>query len=117
MWQLASAFLNFSGTVNHSLDNLLQLQLLRALIEGHAGWHVCGEAGDGQEALTKVSELKPDLVVLDFAMASLNGLQGASKIRGTSATLPIVLHTVHGWLPPYLRRVIPFPTQSVACWL
>jgi DNA-binding NarL/FixJ family response regulator len=95
MWQLASAFLNFSGTVNHSLDNLLQLQLLRALIEGHAGWHVCGEAGDGQEALTKVSELKPDLVVLDFAMASLNGLQGASKIRGTSATLPIVLHTVH----------------------
>jgi CheY-like chemotaxis protein len=76
-------------------DNLVQRQLLRVLIEGHAGWHVCGEAADGQETLTKVIELKPDLVVLDFAMASLNGLQVASKIRGISAFLPIVLHTVH----------------------
>jgi two-component system, LytTR family, response regulator AlgR len=73
-------------------DNLVQRQLLRVLIEGHAGWHVCGEAAEGQEALTKVIERKPDLVVLDFAMASLNGLQVASKIRGTSATLPMVLH-------------------------
>jgi YesN/AraC family two-component response regulator len=61
-------------------DNQVILQLLRRLIESHAGWQICGEASDGQQALAKAVELKPDLVVLDFAMPGLNGLQVAAQI-------------------------------------
>jgi DNA-binding NarL/FixJ family response regulator len=76
-------------------DNQVILQLLRQLVESHAGWQICGEASDGQQALAKAAELKPDLVVLDFAMPGLNGLQVAAQISRACPTLPIVLHTIH----------------------
>jgi DNA-binding NarL/FixJ family response regulator len=76
-------------------DNQVILQRLRRLIESHAGWRVCGEAATGQEALAKAIELKPDLLVLDFAMPGLNGLQVAEQISRACANLPIILHTIH----------------------
>ncbi len=76
-------------------DNQVILQLLRRLIESHAGWQICGEASDGRQALAKAVELKPDLVVLDFAMPGLNGLQVAAQISCACPTLPIILHTIH----------------------
>ena len=76
-------------------DNQVILQLLRRLIESHAGWQVCGEAATGQEALAKAIELKPDLLVLDFAMPGLNGLQVAEQISRACPNLPIILHTIH----------------------
>ena len=36
---------------------------LRSLLESHRDWEVCGEAVDGQEAVERVRELKPDVVV------------------------------------------------------
>ena len=41
---------------------------LRALIESHPGWEVCGEATTGREAVQKASNLKPNMVVMDIAM-------------------------------------------------
>ena len=76
-------------------DNKVILQLLRQLIESQAGWQVCGEASDGQQALAKAMELKPDLMVLDFAMPGLNGLQVAAEISRACPALPIILHTIH----------------------
>jgi DNA-binding NarL/FixJ family response regulator len=76
-------------------DNQVILQLLRRLIESHAGWQICGEASDGQQALAKAIELKPDLMVLDFAMPGLNGLQVAAGISRACPSLPIILHTIH----------------------
>ena len=76
-------------------DNQVILQLLRRLIESHAGWQVCGEAATGQEALARAIELKPDLLVLDFAMPGLNGLQVAEQISRACPNLPIILHTIH----------------------
>lgn len=76
-------------------DNHVILQLLRRLIESHAGWQVCGEAATGQEALARAIELRPDLMVLDFAMPGLNGLQVAEQISRACPNLPIILHTIH----------------------
>ncbi len=76
-------------------DNLKLRQLLKGLAEAHAGWLVCGETGDGLEAVAKGIELNPDVVVLDFAMPRLNGLQVAGKLLSACPTLPIILHTVH----------------------
>src|SRR5690349_13565792 len=48
---------------------------LRALLEEQQGWEVVAEAVDGREAVEKATKLKPDVVVIDIAMPSLNGLE------------------------------------------
>lgn len=70
-------------------------KLLRLLLETRAGWSVCGEAANGQDAVRKARELKPDVVILDLAMADLNGLLAAREICQTLPTVPVFLHTVN----------------------
>jgi DNA-binding NarL/FixJ family response regulator len=53
---------------------------LCALISSHKGWEVCGEAGDGREAVEKCEQLKPDLLILDICMPNLNGVDAARQI-------------------------------------
>src|SRR5256714_10952006 len=53
---------------------------LCALLTSHSGWEICGEAGDGRKAVEKVARLKPDIVILDIGMPSLNGLDAARQI-------------------------------------
>ena len=53
-------------------------------------------SADGHEAIAKVSQLKPDLVVLDFAMPGLNGFETARKIVAQFPNLPIILYTFYG---------------------
>lgn len=68
--------------------------LLRRLLEEHSDWVVCGEAGNGQEAVTKVEELNPDIVILDLAMPMMNGFQAARQISTHHPTIPMLLLTV-----------------------
>src|SRR5438874_542223 len=51
-----------------------------SLIMSHSGWEICGEAGDGREAVEKVIRLKPDIIILDIGMPALNGLDAARQI-------------------------------------
>ena len=53
---------------------------LCSLIRSRAGWEVCGETADGREAVTKCIELRPDLLILDICLPSLNGLDAARQI-------------------------------------
>ena len=53
---------------------------LRALLEEQQGWEVVAEAVDGREAVEKATKLKPDAVVIDIAMPSLNGLEAVRQI-------------------------------------
>jgi len=61
------------------------------------GYRVC-EAGDGEEALTVVSERKPDLVVLDWMLPSLSGIEVCRQLRRKPATreLPVIMLTARG---------------------
>ena len=54
---------------------------LKMLLEMHKGWSVCGEAGDGQDAVQKALALTPDVILLDVSMPNLNGLQAAELIH------------------------------------
>jgi DNA-binding NarL/FixJ family response regulator len=67
---------------------------LRAMLEG-AGWQVCGEAENGEDAVRKVSELQPDLVILDIIMPVMNGLQAAQAIRELAPDIKIALFSLH----------------------
>jgi DNA-binding NarL/FixJ family response regulator len=56
---------------------------------------VCAEAANGKEAVEKVKELRPDLVILDITMPELNGLDAARQIRVLDPDLPILILSVH----------------------
>src|ERR1700739_4041808 len=68
---------------------------LRSLLESHSHWHVCGEAANGQEAIEKVKELKPDVVVLDVTMPRINGLEAAREIRRIVPESKVVILSQH----------------------
>ena len=63
------------------VDNYEHIRrMIRALLEGEAGWQVCGEAANGQEAIDQCMLLKPNLIVLDIYMPVRNGLDAAREI-------------------------------------
>lgn len=66
---------------------------LTTLLEPH--WNICGEASNGDDAVTQIETLKPDLVILDI---SLPGRGGASVARATRHRLPktrIIFYSIH----------------------
>ncbi|MDQ1408507.1 MAG: hypothetical protein QOJ41_242 [Acidobacteriaceae bacterium] len=56
---------------------------------------VCGEASNGQEAIDKAQELKPDLIILDITMPVLNGIDAAEAIRKILPKVPILFLSMH----------------------
>jgi DNA-binding NarL/FixJ family response regulator len=68
--------------------------IIRIFLE-RDGFEVCGEAGDGVEAIEQAKKLKPDLIVLDLAMPRMNGAEAASVLSQTMPDVPIVLLTLY----------------------
>ena len=68
---------------------------LKSLISQQQDWSVCGEAGNGLEAVAKVVELKPDVVILDITMPVMSGLEAAVRIRQLAPTTRIVMLSMH----------------------
>lgn len=61
-------------------DNDTVRQLIKTLLETRSEWQVLGEAQDGREAIEKASELNPDVVILDFRMPGMNGIDATRAI-------------------------------------
>ena len=76
-------------------DNAPIRGLVREFIESRPGFEVCGEATDGLEGIEKGRELKPDLIVLDFLMPEINGLQAAVVLHQIVPNTPIILFTFY----------------------
>ena len=76
-------------------DHDLMRRGVKTLVESHAGWEVCGEATTGREAVAKVEELKPDVLILDISMPDLNGVEAARRVRKASANTEILILSMH----------------------
>lgn len=76
-------------------DNPSVRHYLRAILEQQTSWQVCGEARTGAEALRKVQEAAPDLIVLDYQMPDLNGVDIARQICDLFPKIPILMVTIH----------------------
>lgn len=68
---------------------------LHALISAHPGWVVCGEAGDGREAVEKARQLRPDVLVVDIMMPNLNGIDAARQILQELPQTKVLILTMH----------------------
>lgn len=74
-------------------DHDLVREGLAALLE--TCWNVCGQAGNGIEAIEKVRELRPDMVLLDLSMPIMSGTQAAKSILKIAPGTKIVFLSMH----------------------
>jgi len=68
---------------------------LKTLLAARADFEVCGEAATGREAVAKARELQPHVVVLDFSMPELNGLEATRQIRKARPRTEVLILTMH----------------------
>jgi len=62
-------------------DHLITRQGICRLLEDEGALTVIGEAGDGEEAVQMVTEMQPDVVIMDVAMPKLNGIEATRQIK------------------------------------
>jgi len=76
-------------------DTLFMRTLLKNILfsGGHA---IVGEAGDGDEAIEKYKELKPDLVTMDVVMPKMNGIEALKAIKAFDPNAKVIMCTAVG---------------------
>jgi DNA-binding NarL/FixJ family response regulator len=76
---------------------------LRTLVGLNSEWQVCGEAVDGADAVEKAHQLAPDIILMDFSMPQMDGVQAAREIAKSGTDIPILLFSLH--LSPQLMEL------------
>lgn len=76
-------------------DHTIVRQGLRKLLEEEPGMEVVGEATDGRDALTKATDLLPDIVLMDLSMPGLHGLEAARQIVKRLPKTRVLILSMH----------------------
>lgn len=63
--------------------------------EKYPNIEVIGEAEDGEEAVIKAHELKPDVILMDLGLPTLNGIDATKEIRKSNSEVGIIILTSH----------------------
>jgi DNA-binding NarL/FixJ family response regulator len=84
-----------SGTILIVDDSPFVRHAIRSCIEETNDWEVCGEAENGKVAIEKVKELHPDVVILDFQMPVMDGLEAAGQINLIAPNTAMLMFTMH----------------------
>jgi len=66
---------------------------------------VCGSAGDGKEAIDQAHKLRPDIILMDVNMPSMDGIQATEQLAQELPTSPVIIMSVQGERD-YLRRAM-----------
>jgi DNA-binding NarL/FixJ family response regulator len=78
---------------------------LRMLIGAQADMEVVGEAADGDEAIRRVLEARPDVALMDITMPGVSGIRAIEEIRREAPETRVLVLTMHD-VPAYLRSVL-----------
>ena len=76
-------------------DNVLVRRGVIDILASRKNWEVCAEAQDGEEAIQKAQESRPDVILLDISMPGMNGLEVARAIRHEFADAKILIMSQH----------------------
>ena len=76
-------------------DHEVVRQGIRTILAARPEWEICGEAVNGQEAVTLAGELNPDAVIMDITMPVMSGLEAARQLSKTQTSPPILIFTMH----------------------
>ncbi len=77
-------------------DHVLVREGLRLIIEAQSDMEVIGEASDGQEAWSRIIELRPDVAMLDVSMPQLNGAQTTERLRFNCPEVKVLAVSAYG---------------------
>jgi DNA-binding NarL/FixJ family response regulator len=80
-------------------DNEIVRTGVRIFLYNRPEWEICGEAENGADALAKVRELRPNVVILDLNMPVMNGYQTADRIREIAPSTKIIFFSIHDTPP------------------
>jgi DNA-binding NarL/FixJ family response regulator len=84
-------------------DHQIVAEGLRSLLEPE--FELVGIATDGREAIAAIEALRPDVVVLDITMPSLNGIEVARQLRAARSAVKVIVLTMHQD-PAYAARAL-----------
>ena len=76
-------------------DHALVRQGTRELLDKQADLEVVAEAGDGREAVQLAIKKRPDVVIMDFAMPFLNGIEATRQIKAVAPSIAILVLTAY----------------------
>ena len=76
-------------------DHVSFLKALSSMLEQQPGFEVIGQAHGGQEGLKLAAETQPDLVVVDFAMPDMNGIEVIRQLKAATKPPKIVMMSFH----------------------
>lgn len=86
-------------------DHSLVRHGFRRMLEDEAGLEVIGEASDGHEAVAAAEQSHPDVVVMDFALPSMNGAVATRNILKVSPATRVLILSMHSE-PTYVRTCL-----------
>ncbi|MCL5030771.1 MAG: response regulator transcription factor [Bacteroidetes bacterium] len=76
-------------------DHTLIRAGIRELLQNMSGIEVIGEASNGREALERIKEFSPDIVLLDIAMSELNGLEVAERVNKDFPSVSVIILSMY----------------------
>src|SRR5215469_3051050 len=76
-------------------DHQLMRSGIRLMLEREPDMSVVGEASDGREAVALAKSLRPDIVIMDIGMPSLNGIEAAGQMTQENPELAIMIVSMH----------------------
>jgi RNA polymerase sigma factor (sigma-70 family) len=86
-------------------DHTVVRQGIRGVLEDVDGLVVAAEAGDGEEALARIAETEPDVVVLDVTMPKKSGLEVTRELREEGVDVRILILSMHED-PEYILQAV-----------
>jgi len=76
-------------------DHVIVRKGIRLLLEAEPDMEIVGEALDGKEAIDKVENLQPDIVLMDIAMTGMDGLEATRQIKQNWPDIQVLVLTMH----------------------
>ena len=99
--EVMNSLIDLPAEVKKEID-ALALEIIQRRAKGQpillftGGHSIAGEAGDGEEAIAKYQELKPDLVTMDIVMPKMNGIEALKGIKVIDPAAKIIMCTAVG---------------------
>ena len=76
-------------------DNRVIRRIICELFDRESDFEVCGEADNGRQAIEMAQTLRPALIVTDFSMPVMNGLEETRILKKLLPSLPVVIYSAH----------------------
>jgi NarL family two-component system response regulator LiaR len=86
-------------------DHPAFVQGFAKLLNEQPDLQVIGTATNGEEAVTLAKELKPDVIVMDIAMPTLNGIEATKRIKEAMPTIAVLILSAYGY-QPYVQSAL-----------